>query len=193
MSILKIFQFSFFERQLLLANDWQVQEKYLFLQIIHAVMGIWCWRIGITIVHSRIFRIGLWTKTQNWFQTENKILWFMSHWHAASPTHFSQKTSFDIWGQKKVSLMLSKLWLLKEKKRREEDRMRARDRGARKGTVKQTQKPLALVVKAKWLSNVNTTGTWHGHRLTTYCCFLPYGLDNTYAFSAPLITEDTHT
>ena len=37
--------------------------------------------------------------------------------------------------------------------------MRARDRGARKGTVKQTQKPLALVVKAKWLSNVNTTGT----------------------------------
>ena len=61
--------------------------------------------------------------------------------------------------RKKVSLMLSKLWLLKEKKRREEDRMRARDRGARKGTVKQTQKPLALVVKAKWLSNVNTTGT----------------------------------
>ena len=50
------------------------------------------------------------------------------------------------------TLMLSKL--LAERKKEE---MKDRARAARKRTVKQTEKPLALVVKAKWLSNVNTT------------------------------------
>ena len=50
--------------------------------------------------------------------------------------------------------MLSKL--LAERKKEE---MKDRAKAARKRTVKQTEKPLALVVKAKWLSNVNTTGT----------------------------------
>ena len=49
--------------------------------------------------------------------------------------------------------MLSKL-LAAERKKKEE--MKDRE-AARKRTVKQTEKPLALVVKAKWLSNVNTT------------------------------------
>ena len=51
------------------------------------------------------------------------------------------------------TLMLSKL-LAAERKKKEE--MKDRE-AARKRTVKQTEKPLALAVKAKWLSNVNTT------------------------------------
>ena len=83
--------------------------------------------------------------------------------------------------------MLSKL--LAERKKKEE----MKDRAARKRTVKQTEKPFGTCGEGKVALKCQYNSTWHGHRLTTYCCFLPCGLDNTYAFSALLITKDTHT
>ena len=71
--------------------------------------------------------------------------------------NIQSKNFFSTFEVRKVcvsTLMLSKL--LAERKKEE---MKDRAKAARKRTVKQTEKPLALVVKAKWLSNVNTTGT----------------------------------
>ena len=64
------------------------------------------------------------------------------------------------------------------------------------GTVKQTEKPFGtcgdggkVALKCQY-NQIQQHMTW----TQIDDCFLPYGLDNTYAFSASLITtEDTHT
>ena len=101
---------------------------------------------GVSVYHST-----------NWFATEEQTLMIHSSNFCKTvlSANIQSKNFFSTFEVRKVcvsTLMLSKL--LAERKKEE---MKDRAKAARKRTVKQTEKPLALVVKAKWLSNVNTT------------------------------------